>query len=68
MTNTPGTTPSDATRAAEESEAGVDHVADRAPTGAESEAAPDRARSETEKDYKEMAERGANVEGEGKLP
>lgn len=63
-----GTTPSDATKAAEETEADTAHQADRPPTAEEEQAAPTSANSETAKDYKEMAERGANVEGEGELP
>jgi len=63
-----GTTPSDATRAAEETEASASHQADRPPTAEEEQAAPAEAGEETGKDYKEMAERGANVRGEGEIP
>ncbi len=63
-----GTTPSEATKAAEEQEASASHTADRPPTAEEDAAAPGAASSETEKDYKEMAEKGANVKGEGELP
>lgn len=62
------TTPSDATRTAEEEEAGASHRADRAPTPEEEKAAPASASEETKKDYEEMAEKGANVKGEGELP
>jgi hypothetical protein len=63
-----GTTPSEATKTAEETEAAAAHRADRPPTAEEEQAAPKSASGETGKDYKEMAERGANVEGEGELP
>ena len=63
-----GTTPSEATRAAEEAEAAAAHQADRPATTEEEKAAPDKASGETSKDYKEMAERGANVKGEGQVP
>jgi len=63
-----GTTPSDATRAAEEAEAATSHQADRPPTADESNSAPTQADGETVEDYKEMAEKGADVKGEGELP
>jgi hypothetical protein len=63
-----GSTPSDATKTAEETEAGAAHRADRPPTAEEDKAAPKSASAETAKDYKEMADLGANVEGEGELP
>lgn len=63
-----GTTPSETTRAAEETEAAVAHQADRPPTAEEEKSAPAQAGSDTSKDYQEMAERGANVKGEGELP
>ena len=63
-----GTTPSEATKAAEETEASATHQADRAPNAEEEKAAPGQASSETSKDYKEMAERGADVQGEGQIP
>lgn len=63
-----GTTPSEATRAAEEAEAAASHQADRPPTAEEEQAAPEQASPETAKDYKEMAERGAEVKGEGQIP
>ncbi len=63
-----GTTPSEATRAHEETEAASAHKPDRAPTSEEAKAAPKQASPETKKGFKEMAERGAEVEGEGQLP
>lgn len=63
-----GTAPSDATRAAEAGEAAAPHDADRPPTPEEEKAAPGGASAETAKDYKEMAERGAEVKGEGEVP
>jgi len=63
------TRPSDATRAEEAAEARRDHVPDRPPTDEEVEAArsapkdPNAAAA-----YEEMAKRGANQEGEGRLP
>lgn len=68
MSNESGTNPSEETRAAEEAEAHASHQADRPPTGEEDRAAPTTVSPETEKDYDEMAKRGANVEGEGQLP
>ncbi|HEY1739297.1 MAG TPA: hypothetical protein VGI86_11325 [Acidimicrobiia bacterium] len=63
------TTPSDATRAAEEAEAQRAHVPDRAPTDEETE---DAEAAPRDKDagahYDEMAKRGANQQGEGRLP
>jgi hypothetical protein len=63
-----GTTPSEATRAAEEAEAQAPHQADRPPTAEEEEAAPARASRETAERAKEMSELGAEVQGEGQLP
>lgn len=63
-----GTTPSEATRSAEETEAAAAHQADRPPTAEEERSAPDKASGETEKGFNEMAERGAKVKGEGELP
>lgn len=63
-----GTTPSDATRAEEKTEAAAPHQPDRPPTGDEERAAPSKAGSETKQSFEEMAERGANVKGEGELP
>ena len=63
-----GTNPSEATRAQEETEAAAAHKADRPPTGEEEKAAPTKASPESERDFKEMAKRGAEVEGEGQIP
>lgn len=68
MSEETGTNPSEETRAAEEAEARASHQADRPPTQEEEKAAPSSASSETERDYQEMAERGANVKGEGEIP
>ncbi|MDA8045348.1 MAG: hypothetical protein M0Z30_08940 [Actinomycetota bacterium] len=63
-----GPTPNEATKAAEERDARAAHTADREPTVEEAEAAPGRTSSATQKDFKEMTERGAQVKGEGELP
>lgn len=63
-----GTTPSEPTRTHEQAEATKAHQADRPPTREEESAAPGQADRETQKDFKEMAERGARVQGEGQLP
>lgn len=63
-----GTTPSEATRAQEETEAAAPHEADRPPTREEEQVAPQKASSDTERGYKDMAEKGAKVKGEGELP
>ena len=58
-----------ATKDAERQEAKTDHEPDRMPTSEEEQAA-ERAggpSEETRKDYKEMAERGANQKGEGRI-
>jgi hypothetical protein len=63
------TKPSPETRAAEREEASAEHEADRAPTEDESAAAGDRAADpEVAKHYEEMAERGADQQGEGRIP
>jgi len=63
------TTPSDATRAAEASEAQRAHAPDRAPTEEEVEDAPRAPTDEhAAEHYEEMAKRGANQQGEGRLP
>ena len=63
------TKPSPETRAAERDEAGAEHDADREPTSDEAKAADG---TELEpgvaEHYEEMAERGANQKGEGRLP
>lgn len=62
------TKPSPKTRDAERDEASAPHEADRMPTSDE-----ERAASRTESDpdvaahYEEMAERGANQQGEGRI-
>lgn len=68
MSNESDTFPSDETRAAEEAEARASHRADRAPTAEEERSAPRSASSSTEKNFDEMAKRGAEVKGEGELP
>lgn len=64
------TAPDAKTRAAEDDEARAGHQADRPPTAEEDQAAPGRevVSEDTEKGYKEMSERGANVKGEGQIP
>ena len=63
------TNPSRETRAAERDEADAPHTADRPPTGEEAELAErnpaDPAVAEHER---EMAERGAHQQGEGRVP
>jgi hypothetical protein len=63
-----GTTPSAATRAQEEAEAATGHQADRPPTPEEESAAPGQAGAGTAEHYEEMAQLGAEVEGEGQIP
>jgi len=62
------TTPSPATRDAERHEAEVAAGADRMPTEAEERAAPTEVTDEQRSHAREMAERGANQEGEGRIP
>jgi hypothetical protein len=63
------TKPSQETRAAEREEAGAPHDADRAPTADEAAAAEDlEVDPEVAKRYEEMAERGADQKGEGRIP
>jgi len=63
------TKPDEATRDAERREAEAAHESDREPT-ADEEAVADglEVDPETAKKYKEMAERGAEQKGEGRLP
>ena len=69
MADTRKTKPSDKTRAAEESEARRAHVPDRDPTAEESEDAEQAPRDpDAAEHYDEMAKRGANQQGEGRLP
>jgi len=59
---------SDATKKAEEEEAAAAHVADRAPTAEEEADAEGQSLDEgVAEHYEEMAERGANVKGEGSI-
>ncbi len=69
-TNGPDRTrPSDATRAAEKAEAQQAHVPDRAPTAEESQDAEQAPRDpEAAGHFEEMAKRGANQQGEGRVP
>jgi hypothetical protein len=69
MADAPQEKLSDETKAADRSDAQAEHRADRMPTPDEErkaeqhELSPDAAES-----YKEMAERGANQQGEGRIP
>jgi hypothetical protein len=69
VTSSEQTRPSKATRETEREDAATKAHADREPTSAEEKLAestkPDPAVAEH---YEEMAERGANQEGEGRLP
>ena len=62
------TVPSGATRAAEREEAGVAAGADRPPTEDEANAAPTEVTDEQRAHEEEMLERGANQQGEGRIP
>ena len=68
--NTQNSQPSDATREEEQREARAEHVPDRAPTDEEAKAAPGRGDLDegVAEHFEEMAERGANVRGEGEVP
>jgi hypothetical protein len=62
------TTPSRETREAEREEAGAAHDADRPPTTEEAAAAQEHdADPDTATHYEEMAERGADQRGEGRI-
>ena len=62
------TKPSQETRAAEREEADASHEPDRAPTAEEERAAADlEVKPEVAEHYGEMAERGANQKGEGRI-
>jgi hypothetical protein len=62
------TKPSPETRAAERDEAGTAHAPDRPPTAEEEAAAGDRtADPDVAEHYEEMAERGADQKGEGRI-
>jgi hypothetical protein len=59
----------ESTREAEAEEARAPHVADRAPTPAEEEAAKDlEVDPDVRAHYQEMTELGANEVGEGRIP
>lgn len=62
--------PDQSTREAERREARAEHAPDRAPTADEDKAAPGRGdlKEGVAEHYEEMAERGANVKGEGEIP
>lgn len=62
--------PSEATREAERNEAHAEHAPDRPPTANEERSAPDRGdlKEGVAENFDEMAERGANVKGEGEVP
>jgi hypothetical protein len=63
------TKPSPETRAAEREEAGARHEPDREPTADEAAAAADlEVDPDAAEHYEEMAERGANQKGEGRIP
>jgi hypothetical protein len=63
------TKPSNETRQADETEAGTPHQADRMPTDEEAQAAEGlKTDPNVAQNYKEMAERGANQKGEGRIP
>jgi hypothetical protein len=68
------TEPDAGTRKAEDSDAARPHTADRQPTPGEEKDADQEASTETEEErrsvaahYEEMAELGAEVEGEGRI-
>jgi hypothetical protein len=63
------TRPNDQTRAAERAEAEVHAEADRMPTPEEEKVADSlEVDPEVAENYEEMAERGANQKGEGRIP
>ena len=63
------TKPSNQTRQADETEAGLPHQADRMPTDDEAKAADSlKTDPKVAEHYEEMAERGANQKGEGRIP
>ena len=68
MTNSERTQPDSATRAAEQAAAGKAHEADREPTEEESRLAEQHhLDSDVVAHEKEMAERGKNQKGEGRI-
>jgi hypothetical protein len=63
------TRPNDATRSAERAEAESEHTPDRPPTEEEErEAEKNQLDPEVSEHEREMSERGANQQGEGRLP
>ena len=68
--NTKTPQPSEATREAEKREAHAEHAPDRPPSKEEEKAAPGRGdmKEGVAENFEEMAERGANVKGEGEVP
>ena len=62
------TRPSAETREAERGEAQVEHESDRAPTPEEEAAAPQAVERDVAEHEEEMLQRGANQQGEGRLP
>ena len=63
------TKPSKDTRQADEASAGIEHKPDRMPTSEEEQAAQDlKTDPSAAEHYKEMAEKGANQKGEGRIP
>lgn len=68
--NTQNSRPSDATLEEERREAKAEHAPDRPPSGEEENAAPERddLKEGVAEHFEEMAERGADVKGEGEVP
>ena len=68
--DTQNSRPSDATHEEEQREAQAEHAPDRPPTDEEQDSAPGREDlgEGVAEHYEEMAEKGANVKGEGELP
>lgn len=62
------TRPDDKTKAADRTATEVEHAADREPTPEEEQAAPEEVDDDTRRAYQEMAEKGAETQGEGRLP
>jgi hypothetical protein len=63
------TRPDRRTREADRADSKAAHRPDRAPTASEEEAAEDQSVTDSARAaYEDMAERGANAEGEGRLP
>ncbi len=65
----PRTRPTDRTKESERAEASAQHAADRMPTPDEEAAAEQLPESpEAAEHFREMAERGAHQQGEGRVP